>query len=435
MTRPIRIGVVQFPGSNCERETSLALKRAGCEPVDFLWSQDRALLQALDGFVIVGGFSYEDRVRSGLIASKDPVMQVLRDEAEQGKPILGICNGAQILVESGLVPGLVQHEVAIALAQNQRMKDNQLLGVGFYNQWVYLKAGRPHAESNFSTLALATTPIHIPVAHAEGRFLLSEALYRALQNTAAEFYYYCNAAGEIVPEFPINPNGSLYNLAAIGNAAGNVLAMMPHPERSPSGDAIFTAMRHSIENRRAGSVFRPVRLDLPVPQFCFKPYPISADHHDALDYWVELKIQDNEAISLQNTLLELGVQVSLRKWVHWQIILADPSHADALALKLLNSDLLFNRQKERLCEPAQDVDLHGLERKMAMQTYIIRAHEDERAAEKQQQLMGLLSCDFRIMREIAWQVKYVKADEAAVKALLEHTALLGNPLAHAGFKL
>lgn len=428
---PVRIGVIQFPGSNCERETSLALKRAGCEPVEFLWSHPCEILDSLDGFVIVGGFSYEDRVRSGLIASKDPVIQALSVQAEQGKPILGICNGAQILVESALVPGLPKQEVAIALTQNRRMRGDELLGVGFYNNWIFMKAGGEHTDSAFSTAELTKTPIHIPVAHAEGRFLLSDALYHALQKTRAVFYYYCNAQGEVLPEFPVNPNGSMYNLAAIGNAAGNVLAMMPHPERTPAGDAIFTAMRQYIEKRRTGMPFVPVSLDFTAPSFHFSAYsPASAAN---LDYWVGLKIQDNEAISLQNTLRELGIQISLRKLVHWQIGLPQNTDAASLGSKLNESDILFNRQKEQLYDLKQWNK--PLPANQDMRTYIIRAYEDERAVEKAHQLKSQLGCDFTVIRETAWQVVYAKTDEAAVTGLLEHTALLGNPLAHEGFIL
>src|SRR4051812_5292352 len=107
----ISIGVIQFPGSNCERETSLAVRRAQMEPVEFLWNEPIDKLIACDGYIIVGGFSYEDRSRSGAIAALDPIMQIIRQQSDNGKPVLGICNGAQILVETGLVPGIANHEV------------------------------------------------------------------------------------------------------------------------------------------------------------------------------------------------------------------------------------------------------------------------------------------------------------------------------------
>ncbi len=124
------IAIIQFPGSNTERETLMACHRAGLNPVEFLWNEAPEKLSKFDGFVIVGGFSYEDRSRSGIIASLDPIMKQVRIEADFGKPVLGICNGAQILVESGLVPGLKDHRLGIAMTDNKRIKDGGVIGVG-----------------------------------------------------------------------------------------------------------------------------------------------------------------------------------------------------------------------------------------------------------------------------------------------------------------
>ena len=103
------IAIIQFPGSNTERETLMACKRVGLNPVEFLWNEPIEKLLKFNGFVIVGGFAYEDRSRAGAIAALDPIMKQIKIEAEKGKPVLGICNGAQILVESGLIPGLDDH--------------------------------------------------------------------------------------------------------------------------------------------------------------------------------------------------------------------------------------------------------------------------------------------------------------------------------------
>ena len=103
----MKIAIVQFPGSNCERETMLAVRRAGMIPVEFLWNESHVKLREMDGYIIVGGFSYEDRSRAGIIAALDPVMQEIKAQSERGKPVLGICNGFQILCESGLLPGVL----------------------------------------------------------------------------------------------------------------------------------------------------------------------------------------------------------------------------------------------------------------------------------------------------------------------------------------
>ena len=115
MNSVAKIAIIQFPGSNCERESALAIKRAGMEPVEFLWNEPVEKLHECDGYFIIGGFSYEDRSRAGIIASLDPVMKIISEESEKGKPVLGICNGAQILVETGLVPGLRNNRVGMAL--------------------------------------------------------------------------------------------------------------------------------------------------------------------------------------------------------------------------------------------------------------------------------------------------------------------------------
>src|SRR5690348_1875797 len=124
----MRIGIIQFPGSNCERETILAIKRAGMIPVEFLWNESVEKLISCDGYVLVGGFSYEDRARAGIIAALDPITQILKNQSELGKPILGICNGAQILIEAGLVPGLKDYAVNMALTENKRIKNGLVLG-------------------------------------------------------------------------------------------------------------------------------------------------------------------------------------------------------------------------------------------------------------------------------------------------------------------
>ena len=397
----MKIGVVQFPGSNCERETKLALLRNGFTPIDCFWNSAAAFVTQLDGFVIVGGFSYEDRVRSGLIAAKDPFMRLLAVEAARGKPILGICNGAQILVESGLVPGFEDHRVAIALTHNHRMQDGRLVGTGFYNNWVFIKT-------------TTGTPIRLPIAHAEGRFLVPAPLYQALQQTGAPCYYYCDAQGNIVPEFPINPNGSDYNLAAISNFAGNVLAMMPHPERTPAGDIIFQHLKQHAFKPQACKQ-KPYQR----PPF-FQPYVFN---EEALHYWVALLIHDNEAISLETTLKEMGLAVSLKKRVHWQITL--PPEADKVSLDALitASDELFNRQKETL-----------VTRPVSELVYFVREREDELALSKQNTLRKHLQHpDLQLIREIVWQLTCPAEHIPQVKLFLENQTVLANPLAHQGW--
>src|SRR5882724_9676494 len=172
----MKIAIVQFPGSNCERETMLAVKRAGMEPVEFLWNEPREKLCDMDGYIIVGGFSYEDRSRAGIIAALDPVMQEIVLQSEKGKPVLGICNGAQVLVETGLVPGLEHNKVGMVLTENKRIANGKILGTGYYNAWINMLLSGNYQRNAFARHSTAKAILHVPVAQGEGRFVMTEAL-------------------------------------------------------------------------------------------------------------------------------------------------------------------------------------------------------------------------------------------------------------------
>ncbi|HOO54555.1 MAG TPA: phosphoribosylformylglycinamidine synthase subunit PurQ, partial [Methanothrix sp.] len=133
----MKIAVVQFPGTNCEHETLVAARSAGLSGEIFRWNRPAEELSDFDGYLIPGGFSYQDRLRAGAIASKEPVMEALREEADRGKPIIGICNGFQILVESGLLPGL--NGVDVALASNVMVSKGEIVRRGFYCAWTNLR--------------------------------------------------------------------------------------------------------------------------------------------------------------------------------------------------------------------------------------------------------------------------------------------------------
>ncbi|MCZ6672056.1 MAG: phosphoribosylformylglycinamidine synthase I, partial [Verrucomicrobia bacterium] len=246
----IKIAIIQFPGSNCETESIAAVRRAGMEPVEFLWNQSYELLESFDGYVIVGGFSYEDRSRAGVIASLDPVMKIIRKQSETGKPVLGICNGAQVLVETGMVPGLNKYRIGMALAPNRREKDGHILGTGFYNVFANLKMTTEPGKTAFTRHLKPGDTIHIPLAHAEGRFVIPDELLAEMIDSGQTPFQYSDSEGTVQDSFPVNPNGSVHNLAAVSNPAGNVMAIMPHPERVPAGDPIFSSMREYIEGRQ-----------------------------------------------------------------------------------------------------------------------------------------------------------------------------------------
>ena len=216
------VAVLRLPGVNCETETLAACAAVGLRPLLVQWNDAPTALAGAAGCVLPGGFSYQDRIRAGAVAAKEPIIAALHSLAAAGKPILGICNGAQILVESGLVPALEPGRVQVALAPNA--------DPGYECRWVHLAAD-PTSASPFARALSAQGPIPMPIAHAEGRFTSREdGLMEALQHAGQLAFHYVDAAGEANGDY--NPNGSALDTAGLVNPAGNVLALMPHPERA-----------------------------------------------------------------------------------------------------------------------------------------------------------------------------------------------------------
>lgn len=222
--------VIQFPGVNCEYETARALASAGLSPRIVRWNAPDAGIRGAAAVVLPGGFSYQDRIRAGVVAAKDRITDDVLEAAGRGVPVLGICNGAQILVEAGVVPGFTPGAIDLALAPN-RMPDRS----GYYCNWVRVKKGGARcvftdflagAEEDSGTLP-------IPLAHAEGRFVTaSEEAARRLEAQECVALVYAAADGRTAEAFPENPNGSFLAAAGVTNPGGNVLALMPHPERA-----------------------------------------------------------------------------------------------------------------------------------------------------------------------------------------------------------
>lgn len=218
-----------------------SLKASGMEAVFFKWNDDRARLSDVDGYFIVGGFSYEDRGRSGMVAARDPLMEFIGREAEEGKVVIGNCNGAQILVESGLVP--MGRKLDMCLARNIVNRSS----AGFLSQHVWMKracALDRCATSHFDGV------MQLPIAHGEGRFTTRDSdLLQELIASDQVAFRYCDAAGVVSDHSPVTPNGSLFAIAGLCNPAGNVVALMPHPERTPNGNPYFDSLREWITTK------------------------------------------------------------------------------------------------------------------------------------------------------------------------------------------
>lgn len=206
----MKIGVVIFPGSNCDRDLIETLGNLTETQVIELWHKDKELKGCTHIF-LPGGFSYGDYLRSGAIAKLSPIMQSVIEHANNGGFVMGICNGFQILCESGLLPG--------ALLHNNNLQ--------FICKDVYLK---PQNNSQLATKQLNQTKAYkIPIAHGEGRYYADEKTILELENNNQILFKYCNSEGNVTVE--ANPNGALNNIAGICNKEGNVIGMMPHPER------------------------------------------------------------------------------------------------------------------------------------------------------------------------------------------------------------
>lgn len=207
----MKFGVVVFPGSNCDHDSYHVVKKVMGAEVFYIWHKERSL-RLFDVIILPGGFSYGDYLRAGAVARFAPVMPAIMDYARAGGRVLGICNGFQILLESGLLPG--------ALIPNRQMR--------FLCQGVHLKVTT--TESAFARNYTRGQVLHMPIAHYRGNYFADDETLKRLQDQDRIAFQYCDPAGEPAPA--ANPNGSNLNIAGIYNDGKNVLGMMPHPERA-----------------------------------------------------------------------------------------------------------------------------------------------------------------------------------------------------------
>jgi phosphoribosylformylglycinamidine synthase I len=207
----MKFAVVVFPGSNCDHDAYHAVSKNLGEKAHFLWHKDTSIPDGIDCVILPGGFSYGDYLRCGAIARFSPLMKEVVNFANKGGYVIGICNGFQILTESGLLPG--------ALLRNQNLS--------FICKDTFLKT--INTKSVFTSKLKIDKVLRIPIAHGEGNFFAEEDVIKKLEDEDRIAFKYCNEAGEIIES--ANPNGSLLNIAGIINENGNVLGMMPHPER------------------------------------------------------------------------------------------------------------------------------------------------------------------------------------------------------------
>ena len=228
----MKFGVVVFPGSNCDHDTYHVISKVIGQPVDFIWHKAEEI-DRYDAIILPGGFSYGDYLRTGAIARFSPVMQAIKEFAQAGGLVLGICNGFQILCEAGLLPG--------ALLRNRDLK--------FICGHINLRLER--VDTPFTSACATGQVLSVPIAHGDGNYFCDPSTLAELEKEGRIIFRYSDRAGRLTEE--ANPNGSLNHIAGICNRERNVLGLMPHPERasesllgSNDGRRIFLSMADSL---------------------------------------------------------------------------------------------------------------------------------------------------------------------------------------------
>jgi len=238
-----RIAILSFPGNNCEVESIRAIKKAGMESIFVKWNDPIDMIGEVDGYFIPGGFNYEDRGRAGMVAGRDPILAHIAEEASLGKVIIGICNGAQVLMESGLIP--LDRGLKMSLARNVIGEE----AVGFLNEWIWIT---PTCARDRCATSDWDGVMHAPIAHGEGRFTTKDKdVINELKKNDQIAFSFCDQDGNVSDQPPVCPNGAMLGIAGICNPAGNVVALMPHPERSSEGGKYFSSLKQWIESGRS----------------------------------------------------------------------------------------------------------------------------------------------------------------------------------------
>jgi len=231
----VNFGIVTFPGSNCDHDCFHVAKKVLGQETTYLWHKDRDL-KNIDCLIIPGGFSFGDYLRTGAVAKFSPIMEEIVQFAKKGGPVIGICNGFQILLEVGLLSG--------AMLKNKNLN--------FICKNVFLKVER--TDTPFTTALKGKSVIQVPIAHGEGNYYADDDTLERVEGEGCVLFRYADANGRVIEE--VNPNGSRNNIAGIVNFDGNVLGMMPHPERcaeailgNRDGEGILRSLvEHALEN-------------------------------------------------------------------------------------------------------------------------------------------------------------------------------------------
>ena len=338
MAKP-RIAIITFPGTNGDTENLRTFWRNGFDAFVFRWNDSREKLTDVDGYFIGAGFSYEDRGRSGMVAARDPLFQFLHEEATKGKVILGNCNGAQVLIESGLIP--LGEGLRMSLARNAiRDERSEISGQnwrspGFLNEWIWIT---PSCKRSRCATSDWEGVMHIPMAHGEGRFVTNDPdLIAALEENDQIAFRYCDASGKVSEDPSVTLNGSTGAIAGICNPAGNVVALMPHPERTTAGDPYFLSVQKWILEKRSG------KSQIPNPkshkQLLTTNYSLLTREAKPLEIFIDTIIVNNEERTVEGAARRVVHSLRLKQYRY----LAPSKQKPEEVLKHLS---LFNPNKE-----------------------------------------------------------------------------------------
>lgn len=254
----MRIGILQLPCSHTEHEVEEAVAHSGMQPMLFDWNSDSSEFSAMDGYVIVGGAAVESTAMTNLMAAGHPLIVELSKQAALGKPVLGMGRGANVLVDSGLVPGLENNKVGIALVSSQADREIAMTHSPTASLQAYMRLTMNYQRNAFTRFLTSKDIMQVSLSSQRISFVVPPALYAECEEQGQLLFQYCDQNGlmdsacrsiEAVAQSNVTPH-----IAAISNKAGNVLALIPYPDMTQCGESLFLSMRDYIENQRYRAV-------------------------------------------------------------------------------------------------------------------------------------------------------------------------------------
>ena len=341
-----RIAIISFPGTNGDVENLRCLRRNGFDAFVFRWNDSTDRLSDVDGYFLGAGFSYEDRGRAGMVAARDPFFQFLHEEAEKRKVIVGHCNGCQVLIESGLIP--LGKELTMCMARNavssfepfdgaqdrRPQDDTQWKAPGFLNEWIWIT---PSCKPDRCATSDWNGAMHIPIAHGEGRFVTKDAdLIKELRKNDQIAFQYCDVDGNVSEDASVTLNGSTNAIAGICNPAGNVVAMMPHAERTLNGDPYFASMKRWIERHKTEDVRHKANLTSYVLHL---PKDIAERSPRPTEIFIATIIVNNEERTVEQAARRIVPDLNLKQFRYM-------APGEKSAEEILMTIALFNPNKE-----------------------------------------------------------------------------------------